>query len=168
MSDLEPALGQVARGRSFAAGKTAFQDAQCMLCHRFGPEGGSVGPELGAVSKKYSVRDILESILEPSKVISEQFQNVTVAKKDGESETGRLVDETPDQLVLQPNPLLPDRLEIPKSQITARVPSKVSPMPEGLLNSFAEDEILDLLAYLQSSGDPNAANFKSETSTQRR
>jgi hypothetical protein len=33
-------------------------------------------------------------------------------------------------------------------------------MPEGLLNTFSQDEILDLLAYIESSGRKSAANFK--------
>jgi len=160
MADLEPALGRVSSGRNFANGKAAFEDAQCMLCHRFVSQGGSVGPELGAVAKKYSTREILESILEPSKVISEQFQNFTITKKDGESETGRIIDETEQKIVLHPNPLAPERIEILKAQILDRRPSKVSPMPEGLLNSFSEDEVLDLLAYLTSAGNKGAPSFQ--------
>lgn len=160
MSDLEPLLPQVATGRNYQHGKDAFNDAQCMLCHRFGNEGGSVGPELTAVSSKYGRRDILESILEPSKVISDQYQNMTILKKDGDSETGRVVDETDDKIVLQPSPLSPDRTEIKKSEIAERRPSKMSPMPEGLLNQFTKDEILDLLAYIETSGKEKAPNFK--------
>jgi putative heme-binding domain-containing protein len=160
MSDLEPSLGQVAQGRNFEKAKAAFNDAQCLLCHRFGNEGGSVGPELTAASSKYSRRDILESILEPSKVISEQFQNTTIIKTDGDSETGRIVDETDDKIVVQPSPLVPDRVDIKKSEIAERRPAKVSPMPEGLLNPFTKEEILDLLAYIESSGKEKAPNFK--------
>jgi len=160
MADLEPAVSQITKGRNFAVGKSAFHDAQCILCHRFGSEGGSVGPELGAVAKKYSPREILESIIEPSKVVSEQFQNFTIVKKDKETEVGRIVDETDAKVVLQPNPLAPDRVEIAKADILERRPSAVSPMPEGLLNSFTEDEILDLLAYLVSSGTESAPNFQ--------
>ncbi len=160
MTDLEPSLDQIAQGRSFSNGKAAFNDAQCLLCHRFGNEGGSIGPELTAVSSKYTRRDILESILEPSKVISDQYQNITIVKKEGEAETGRLVDETDQKLVLQPNPLLPDRIEIAKSEVTERQASKVSPMPEGLLNQFTKEEILDLLAYIESAGKEKAKNFE--------
>ena len=160
LAELEVKLGAVSHDRNFANGKAAFHDAQCLLCHRFGGEGGSVGPELGAVAKKYSTREILESIVEPSKVIPEQYQNVAILKKDGETETGRVVDETEDKLVLQPNLLLPERLEIPKAQIMARLPSKVSPMPEGLLSAFTEEEVLDLVAYLVSAGNEKAPNFR--------
>jgi putative heme-binding domain-containing protein len=159
MPDLESSLGDVAQGRSFSNGKDAFHDAQCILCHRFGNEGGSVGPELTAASSKYTRRDILESILEPSKVVSEQFQNYTVTKKDGDVQTGRIVDETEDKIVLQPSPLAPERLDIKKNEIVSRSPSKVSPMPEGLVSQLTKNDILDLLAYIEAMGKAKAANF---------
>jgi putative heme-binding domain-containing protein len=160
MPQLEDSLNSVSRGRNFKKGKDAFNDAQCILCHRFGNEGGYVGPELTAVASKYSPRDILESILEPSKVVSDQFQNNIIIKKDGESEIGRVIDETDTKIVLQPNPLSGERIDIPKSAIAERRPSHVSPMPEGLLNQFTKEEILDLIAYLESAGKAKADNFK--------
>ena len=160
MTDLEPSLGDVAQGRSFANGKDAFHDGQCILCHRFGNEGGSVGPELTAASSKYSRREILESILEPSKVVSEQYQNYSVTKKDSDVETGRIVDENDDHIVIQASPLAPERVEIRKADIVSRSPSKVSPMPEGLANQLSKNEILDMLAYIEASGKEKAPNFK--------
>jgi putative heme-binding domain-containing protein len=160
MEDLEPSLASVAHGRNFASGKAAFNDSQCLRCHRFGNEGGYIGPELTAAASKYSRRDILESIIEPSKVLSDQFQNMTILKKDGSGETGRIVDETDDKVVVQPNLLAPEHVEIKKSEIAERRPSKISPMPEGLVNQLTKDEILDLLAYIESAGKEKAANFK--------
>ena len=161
LADLEPSLNEASTGRNFKSGKAAFNDAQCMLCHRFGNEGGYVGPELTAASSKYARRDILESILDPSKVVSDQFQNVMIIKKDGDAETGRLIDEDDTKVVIQPNPLSAERIPIQKTEIAERRPSHVSPMPEGLLNQFARDEILDMLAYIESMGKEKAANFKS-------
>ncbi len=163
MADLEPDLGRVGAGRNFASGKAAFHDAQCTLCHRFGSQGGAVGPELTAVSSKYTRRDILSSIVEPSKVISEQYQNYTIIKKDGDTETGRIIDENSDDVVVQPNPLTPDRVVIKKADIAERRGSKISPMPQGLVNQMTEDEILDLIAYLTSGGKKDAACFKSSS-----
>ncbi len=160
VADLEADLPKAAQGRNFASGKAAFNDAQCIQCHRLGNEGGSIGPELTAAFSKYSRRDVLESIIEPSKVISDQYQNYVVIKKSGDSETGKIIDETGDRVVIQPNPLAPERIEIKKSEIAERKPSKVSPMPQGLLNQFTKDEILDLLGYLESMGKEKGPNFK--------
>ncbi|MDB6026922.1 MAG: heme-binding protein [Verrucomicrobiales bacterium] len=161
LADLETALKDASHGRDYNKGKAAFRDAQCILCHRFGNEGGAVGPDLTTLSSRFAQRDTLESILDPSKVVSEQFQNFTVIKKDGEDVTGRVVDETAEKIVLQPSPLAPEtRLEIKLTDIAKKQPSKISPMPEGLLNMLTQEEILDLIAYVQSGGRKNDAAFK--------
>ncbi len=161
MNELEPLLAEVAQGRDFESGKAAFNDAQCVACHRFANQGGSVGPELTGVGSKYSRRDILESILDPSKVISDQFQNFNIWKKDGDDVSGRITDENKDRIVVLPNMLAPEvTVEVPLNEIERRDPSKVSAMPSGLLNHLTQTEILDLLAYIEAMGKANADNFK--------
>lgn len=161
MADFDAALDAVASGRDFKSGKAAFNDAQCIACHRFGNDGGSVGPELTGVGSKYSRRDILESLLDPSKVVSDQYQNTTIVKRDGDDLTGRITDENSERVVVLPNMLAPElTIAVPLAEIAKREPSKVSPMPTGLLNNLTKEEILDLLAYLESAGKSGAPNFK--------
>ncbi len=160
VSDLAADLERAGRGRNFENGREAFAAAQCLACHRFGNEGGGTGPDLTAVSSRFTRKDVWESIVDPSKVVSEQYQNITVTKKDGNDVTGRLVEETESKLVLVPNPLATDRVEMAKSAVQKRAPSKVSPMPEGLVNVLTKDDILDLLAYLESGGKREHAAFK--------
>jgi putative heme-binding domain-containing protein len=146
-------LDAVGKGRSFEKGRQAFVDAQCLACHRFGLEGGGVGPDLTAVSARFSRRDVLESILDPSKVVSEQFQNTSVWLKSGDDHTGRLVEETTDKLVLVPNQLQPDtKVTVKKSDVTKRAFSKLSPMPANLADGLSKEDILDLLAFIESAG----------------
>ncbi len=159
MADIEPLLPQVGRGRNFVAGQEAFEATQCTACHRFGNDGGSAGPDLAAISSRFSRRDILESILEPSKVISEQYQNTDVRTKDGDVVSGRVVSDTADTVIIQPNPLAPDRISIKKSEIRSSVPAKLSPMPEGLVDGLTRDELLDLLSYLESGGKKEHPDF---------
>jgi putative heme-binding domain-containing protein len=164
VADLESSLDLVGRGRAFESGKAAFNDAQCIGCHRMGNEGGSVGPELTAASSKYTRRDILESLINPSKVVSDQFQNTVIVKKDGDDVTGRITDENTERLIVLPNMLAPETtVEVRVADIARREPSKISPMATGLLNNLTKEEILDLLAYLESMGKPGAANFKTVT-----
>ncbi len=159
--ELSPLLDRVGHGRDFLSGKNAFNDAQCVLCHRFGNEGGSVGPELTGVFSKYSRRDILESLLEPSKVVSDQYQNFNIFKKDGDDMSGRIIDENAERIVVLPNMLAPETtVEVQLADIARREPSKVSPMPNGLLDNLTQEEILDLLAYMEAVGKPSAANFR--------
>lgn len=163
MGDIEPLLGQVASNRDFESGKAAFNDAQCFTCHRFGNEGGAVGPELAGAGSKYSRLDILESLLEPSKVVSDQYQNFIIVKKDGEDVVGRLTDENSDRIIMMPSMLTPEAtVEIPLAEITSRQPSKVSPMPTGLLNHLTRAEILDLLAFIETAGKARAVNFQKQ------
>ena len=159
MDELTAQLNKVDRGRSFERGRDAFIAGQCIKCHRMGDVGSGAGPDLTAVSSRFSRRDILESILEPSKVISEQYQNISVATVAGKVMTGRLVDETMSKIVLQPDPLSGERIEVATKDIESRSASRVSPMPANLADVLTADEILDLIAYLEASGQRQHAAF---------
>jgi len=159
--DLLPSLDEVAKDRSFDRGKEVFESAQCAQCHKFGAEGGSVGSDLTAVSSRFARKDILESIIEPSKVISEQYANTMIMTTSGKILDGRVLEENNQRIVLQPNPLQPDKIEVKKSDIEKRAFSKVSPMPAKLVDTFTKDEILDLLAYLESAGKKDHPAFAS-------
>ncbi|HEX3988561.1 MAG TPA: hypothetical protein VHZ30_03960, partial [Verrucomicrobiae bacterium] len=160
VEDLEPDINQAKSGRSFEMGKAAYTQAQCILCHRFGNGGGSVGPELAAVASRLSPRDVLESIIVPSKVVSELYQNTMIETKDGDVRTGRIVEENDQKLTLMTEPIKGTKVEILKSNIASRRLSKVSPMPDGLVNSMSESEIWDLVAYLETGGKENNPAFK--------
>jgi len=159
MDDIESELDKVGSGRDFEQGRLAYEAAQCSACHRFGDEGGSVGPELTAISSRFSRLDILDSIMHPSKVLSEQYVYEKVQTKNGEQYIGRLVGETDTALNLQENPYDSSTTTIQKSNITSREPSGLSPMPEGLLQVLKKEEILDLLAFLESGGDRTKPQF---------
>jgi putative heme-binding domain-containing protein len=158
-ADLQPLLDQVSKGRDFARGKAAFASAQCIACHRYGDQGGAVGPDLTAVATRFKRQDILESITEPSKVISEQYMNSIITMNDGSVIVGRVVQETEKTVTVAQNPFVQVTTSIAKSDIKSRGLSKVSIMPPGLLNTFTKEEILDLLAFLESMGDPGHPDF---------
>ncbi len=161
MADLEGALADVARGRSFHRGQAAFAAAMCNRCHRFGAEGTPIGPDLTDVAARFGRREILESILDPSKVVDEKYRNTIVETKDGEAYTGRIVGGDERTLVLGANALEPgEPITLERGRIAAQRESLVSPMPSGLLDTSTKAEILDLLAYLESGGDPNHRDFQ--------
>lgn len=158
--DLKPLLDQVGKGRSFERGKAVFFQAQCSACHRYGDKGGAIGPDLTAVATRFKRQDLLEATTEPSKVISEQYMNTAIETEAGRVIIGRVTEETADKVVIRPIPLEPETVTVMKSEIESRQLSKTSPMPTGLLNTFTEEEILDLLAYMESLGDPKHHNFE--------
>ncbi|MBI2927591.1 MAG: c-type cytochrome [Verrucomicrobia bacterium] len=157
--DLEPALADATKGRSFAKGKEAFHAAQCLQCHRIAGEGGAVGPDLTGVSGRFNRRDTLDHILNPSKIISDRYQSYTITLRNGDDLSGYIVDESDGKLTVLTNPLADQRTVILQKEIQSRDVSKLSVMPEGLLNVLSRDEILDLLAYLEADGKPDHAVF---------
>ena len=76
-----------------ARGAMLFEKAQCVSCHRYGDRGDTVGPDLTNVSKRFQKKEILESILFPSHVISDQYASQTIVTNDGQSYAGMVVAE---------------------------------------------------------------------------
>lgn len=160
MDDIMPSLNNVKKGRNFEQGRLAYEAAQCGACHRFGDDGGSVGPDLTAISSRFSTTDILDSIIHPSKILSDQYIYEKINTKDDEQYVGRIVGETEESIEILQNPYSAVRTSIKISDIQSRENSTLSPMPEGLIQVLTRDEILDLLAYLESGGNPKNSNFK--------
>ena len=154
MQDILPDLAETNHGRDFAKGKAAFESVQCMACHKFKDDGGSIGPDLTAVGNRFTADYVLESILLPSKVISDQYANTQIITKDRDVIEGRIVKDEGDHLVIRPSPLSEATVTVAKKDIERTQLSKVSPMPEGLVDVLSKDEILDLIAYLRSGGNP--------------
>jgi putative heme-binding domain-containing protein len=151
----------LAKKRDFDRGRSLFGAATCFACHRFANEGGAQGPDLTGVSGRFSVRDLLESIIEPSKEISDQYAAVMIATTDGKLITGRIVNLDGNRLHVMTNMLDPNNQTVVyHDRVESMQLSKISMMPEGLLDTFKEDEIADLFAYLLSRGDRNNKMFE--------
>ncbi|MGC4004215.1 MAG: c-type cytochrome [Pirellulales bacterium] len=78
-------------GRNFKNGQTMFAAARCVVCHRFGGEGGATGPDLTQLAGRFNLKDLSEAIVDPSKVISDQYKATIVETADGKTYTGRIV-----------------------------------------------------------------------------
>ena len=127
-------------------GEAIFTKAQCIKCHRFGNRGDGVGPDLTTVSQRFQRKEILESLLYPSQVISDQYSSKTVTTSEGQTFTGIVAPLGSSAVaILQANG---EKVTIDKDEISETAPSKKSVMPEGLLNQLSLDEIADLFAYL--------------------
>jgi putative heme-binding domain-containing protein len=148
---VERGLGE---GRDLERGRRLYAMVACAACHRFGREGGGVGPDLTAVAGRFGVRDLLEAIVDPSKVISDQYAAVSIATKDGRVITGRVGNVFGDTLSVIEDMFDPGRTtDVRRPDIDEMNPSKTSPMPAGLLNSLTADEIQDLAAFLLARND---------------
>jgi len=161
VSDLTGELAGGAAGRDFNRGRALFTTAMCNRCHRFGGAGTPIGPELSAVGHRFGRKDLLETILVPSKVIDDKYRGVALETTLGKVLVGRIVSGDDATILLSTNPVSFDQLErVAKRDIESQTPSPVSPMPVGLLNTLSAAEILDLLAYLESGGDAEHPAFR--------
>lgn len=136
--------------RDLNRGRKAFATAGCFACHMVGGEGGVLGPDLTSVSGRFTLQDLLEAIIEPSKAISDQYGSVAVTLRSGETLSGRIVNLTKNRMHLSANLYDPsDITRIDESDIDMIKASTISLMPEGLLNGLDVEEIIDLLAWLR-------------------
>jgi putative heme-binding domain-containing protein len=130
-----------------AEGQPVFEKL-CASCHRFGELGTDVGPDLTTLSSRFKKKDILESILWPSKIISDQYEAVMIETDGGDIVVGAVVMEDDQRIVLR-TAQNPDRpVAVPKSRIKTQQKSTVSLMPPGLLAGLSHTEINGLVAFL--------------------
>jgi putative heme-binding domain-containing protein len=159
MEDLLPALPRSRSNRSFESGEKVFRDTGCVQCHRFASGGGSVGPDLSGVGRRLSAKDVLESILLPSKVIAEGFATTEIETKSGETITGIVEREDDQNITLRPMVDAEQPVRVAKIQIARRALSKTSNMPAGMANGLTEEQILNLMAYLMADGKSDDAVY---------
>jgi putative heme-binding domain-containing protein len=147
-------------GRSFIRGRTLY-NGMCAKCHLFKGKGGALGPDLTSTGKKLKLAALLTEIIEPSKVISDQHASVILVLKDGKVLTGREVGGDKDVILLAINADRPkDVTEVRRTDVEIRRTSKVSMMPLGGLNTMTAEEILDLMMYVSSGGNPGHRAFQ--------
>ncbi|MSR55034.1 MAG: c-type cytochrome [Gemmataceae bacterium] len=157
------ALEKKLTGRSFSNGQKMFAAARCIVCHRFYGEGGATGPDMTQSAGRFNFKDMAESILEPSKVISDQYKASVVFTKGEKTLTGKLISDTKEGIAILIDPEDSTKLvEIKRADIDEVKPSATSLMPKDLLKPLNEDEVADLMAYVLSRGDPGHPMFKAE------
>ena len=132
------------------AGAVVYDSAGCVRCHRFDGRGGHLGPDLTSVRGKFSVRDLLRSIVDPDHEVSDQYASTQFVTVDGDILVGRVVNMNEDHLRLMTDMNRPGELtRIATEDIVATKPSTTSPMPSGLLDYYTADQVASLVAYLR-------------------
>lgn len=138
---------------NFERGRELTAIAQCFKCHRFAGQGGIQGPDLTSVGGRFSEKDLLVSIIEPNKEISDQYQS-TQFLTENNVVVGRIANLHGDSVSVVTNMLAPgDFTNIKVDEIIEQRPSPVSMMPAGLLDTLTAEEVAHLLAYLRSGGN---------------
>lgn len=147
------------KGRRLERGRDLFHAAQCAKCHRLAGEGGAIGPDLSTAGRKYPLPDLMDAIIDPSKVISDQYGSTQVLTSSGQVLVGRMVRLEDKLHIYTADPDKPP-VVIDESDAEEVTASKVSQMPAGLIDSLNEEELKDLVAYLLSGGNPRDPVYK--------
>jgi putative membrane-bound dehydrogenase-like protein len=129
------------------AGQALFQTA-CTGCHSTGNDGNGFAPSLSG-SRNRTTEAVLASLLDPAQAVEAVFRPYSIETTDGETYEGFLGEESPKSLTLRFAGGL--RQAIPLDRIkSAGYVEGASLMPEGLLDGLSDQQILDLLRYVQS------------------
>ncbi len=147
------------RKRNFASARNLYHATSCSKCHRLGGEGGAIGPDLSTAAKKFSLPDLIDAIVEPSKAISDQYGSQQLVTVDGQVIVGRAVEIGNEYYVYTVNTEVKP-LVIKKDEVESITPSKLSQMPVGLLDNLNPEELKDLIAYMLAGGDERTPEFR--------
>jgi putative membrane-bound dehydrogenase-like protein len=122
--------------------------AQCKQCHAVQGFGGTLGPDLSHIGKKYERKALLETIVEPSKAIAPEFVPYVVETTGGQVHAGFVVEQTAERIVLKD--VKGQQIRIPAGEIVALVRQQKSLMPELVLSEVSAQDAADLLAFLMT------------------
>lgn len=135
----------------FKRGRELFRDAertQCLTCHKVGGEGGAAGPDLSHIGGKFDRPHLIESLLQPSRLIVEGYRSSVITTPSGRTVTGIVKSESERGITL----VDADAKEhlIPRDEIDQRQEIDVSLMPQGLAGALTPAEFTDLIACLET------------------
>jgi putative heme-binding domain-containing protein len=133
---------------SVEKGKALYEEL-CAGCHIFGETGTSVGPDLTTLASRFGRREILDSILWPSRTISDQYGVTVFEMTDGSFESGVIIRETGNAVAIKNADNLDRPRVIALAQVKERTESTVSLMPEGLVANLSLDDIDSLVTYVR-------------------
>jgi putative heme-binding domain-containing protein len=126
-------------------GRAVFRRV-CTACHKVDDRGYDFGPDLSDVGKRLSRRELIESIIEPSKKVDAKYVTSTVITVDGKALVGFVKDKTEDSLTLLMQEGKQQKLSM--DDIEEIVETKQSSMPENLAATLAPAEFLDVIEYM--------------------
>ena len=129
---------------SIVNGKSLFQRS-CASCHTLFGEGGSLGPPLDGGDRQ-NLYYLLENLIDPGAVLPQDYRMNLLTLKDGRVLSGNITAQSRHTITIAG----PNSVEvIPVSEIIEQSQTEQSTMPEGLLQTMDEREVVDLIAYLQ-------------------
>jgi putative heme-binding domain-containing protein len=120
----------------------------CAICHKLYGEGAAIGPDLTGSGRAH-LSYLLENIVDPSAIVPEDYRVSEIELKDGRELTALVVAKTDHNLTLQ-TPT--EKFPVENADIVSIRKTKISLMPEGLLQGLKDDDICNLISYLMTTG----------------
>ena len=118
----------------------------CAQCHKLFDTGGLVGPDITGANRG-DLAYLLENMVDPNAVIPIDYQASVLDTKDGRTVVGIVKKQDEQSVTVVTNT---ETLVVPRNEVKTLRVSKLSMMPEGLLDTFSEQDARDLMAYLRS------------------
>lgn len=145
----------------FERGRSLFHSTGCASCHRFAGYGGNIGPDLNNVESRFGIDGVIEKIINPNTLISDQYGSSEVKLENGDTVTGLVVEEGDSINVYTRDPDAPPTV-ISSTEVISIEPVDISQMPPGLINPLSAEELRDLMGYIESNGDPEDEVYENE------
>ncbi|QDT58944.1 Cytochrome c [Stieleria bergensis] len=127
-------------------GRSLFLAANCAQCHRTGAVGESIGPDLTGLASRFTKREIVESILHPNHVVSDQFASKRVVTLDGKVYIGLVTEQADGTLLVRDS--RNDATVVPVAEVDQILPETRSIMPSGLIDALNERDVSDLMSFI--------------------
>jgi len=145
--DAKVVANAVLKGRgNVKAGQKLFTQQGCVACHAVDLAAEQKGPYLGAAGAKFPREYLVDSILDPNKVVAQGFQTVVFQMKDDSEQMGFVTGEA-DGVVTLRN-IAGQVSKIKRSDVRNERHLPQSMMPAGLAAGLTVEELTSLIEYL--------------------
>jgi putative membrane-bound dehydrogenase-like protein len=132
------------RNADLESGRQVFEKT-CATCHKLYGRGAAIGPDLTGANRS-NLDYLLENIVDPSAMVAAAFRTSVVELEDGRVLSGVVLNETDQRLELQ---TATELLNIDRQEVADISPTQQSLMPDGILQTLTDAQVVELLKYLQ-------------------
>lgn len=130
------------------AGEKLFRSQSCINCHTFANGQQPKGPHLVDIGKRYSSKEPIESIVQPSRKIAQGFDTWVFVMASGKTHTGFVVLESAETVTIRQTDGV--SRELLQDDIDERFKQEISMMPKGVVGNLTTQQLADLIAWLQT------------------
>jgi putative membrane-bound dehydrogenase-like protein len=137
------------RGKGDATRGLTIYEKTCATCHKLHGKGTKIGPDLTGAERKDRVK-LIRNIVDPNSEVRPQYISHIAVTNSGRVITGLLAEANAKTITLLD--AKNKRTVLNRADLEELRESTVSLMPEKLLDQLSDQQIRDLLAYVQSDG----------------